>query len=209
MVVVELVAVVVVDEALADVVVVVFGTVVVVVVVELGGVYALAAQSTGRKKSCAVLPISLMTVEKFFTPGSCTTMLLPWVPMFGLERPSPFARACMMPTTVCSWVGRRLLGRLEDDREAAFEVEAELGRPSGGDDASEGAEAHEAHQDNTCKQATSQRLPPPLPLPPGWPSASSPGSFLSASRGGTEYGSLSASSTEVVVVMATVGSRAS
>ena len=45
------------DEAPADVVVVVLGTVVVVVVVELGAVYAVAAQSTGRKKSWAVLPI--------------------------------------------------------------------------------------------------------------------------------------------------------
>ena len=146
---------------------VVFGTVVVVVVVELGAVYALAAQSTGRKKSCAVLPISLMTVEKFFTPGSCTTMLLPWVPMFGLERPSPLARGLHDAHDRLQLGRRRLLGRLEDDREATFEVEAELGRPSRGDDASKGAEAHEAHQDNTRKQAASQRLPPPLPFPPG------------------------------------------
>ena len=118
-------------------------------------------------------------------------MLLPWVPMFGLERPSPFARACMMPTTVCKLCRRRLLSRLEDHREAAFEVEAELGGPSRGDDAPERAEADEAHQNNTQEQAPSQRLPPPLPFPPGWlPSASSPGSgVLSASRGGTEYGS--------------------
>ena len=90
---------------------------------------------------------------------------------------------------------RRLLGRLEDHREAALEVEAELGRPSRGDDASKRAEADEAHQDNTHEQVASQRLPPPLPSPAGWlPSASSPGSgVLSASRGGTEYGSLSSS----------------
>jgi len=101
-----------------DVVEVDFGTVVVVVELVVvvvvpvpGAVNGLAAQRTGRKNSWAVLPIAFRTVIGFFTPGSWTTILLPWVPMLGFERPSPFARACMIPTTVWSsagdafWVG--------------------------------------------------------------------------------------------------------
>ena len=104
---------------------------------------------------------------EFFTPGSWTTMLEPWMPMFGLARPSPFARACMMPTTVSSSaVVAFPTGWKTTDRPPS------RSSPSFGDQPAATTAARDPKQTTQVRttlseQAPSQVLPPPLPLPPG------------------------------------------
>ena len=65
-------------------------------------VYAGAPQRTGRKYSCAVVPMMERIRFGFFTPGICTMISLPWVVMFGWVTPSASARSIMMFAAFCN-----------------------------------------------------------------------------------------------------------
>ena len=62
---------------------------------------AAGVSSTGRKRSSAVLPTSANTRFWFSTPGSCTTIVSPWIAISGSATPIAFTRVSMI-ACVCS-----------------------------------------------------------------------------------------------------------